>query len=141
MKEIDLQKRCIDAVREMGGFAQKMSNRFLVGVPDLLIQLPEKNTTFWEVKRRGSVYQNPDPRPKQKIWLRDFVKAGGVGGVVYFVTQVNELAFVVRLARDFNLGNIIEPWRVEAHEYLPLPRGCKMQPFKDELMKAYDRCM
>lgn len=38
MNELALQKWIVDVVTERGGFAMKMSHRFLVGVPDLLIK-------------------------------------------------------------------------------------------------------
>lgn len=40
MNETDLQAKTIAAVKEMGGEAHKMSNRFLVGVVDLFIKFP-----------------------------------------------------------------------------------------------------
>ncbi len=139
-REVDLQSKCIDAIRELGGFAQKMSNRFLIGVPDVLCQLPENTTSFWEVKVRPTIYQNPDPSPKQKIWLRDFTKAGGFCGVIYFVRgiKVNDVLFTIRAASEFDLNDISKPWRVASDDYKRLPRGCKFQPFKEEIMRVHE---
>lgn len=40
MNENDLQAKTVAIVKEMGGEAHKMSNRFLVGVVDLFIKFP-----------------------------------------------------------------------------------------------------
>lgn len=140
MKEIDLQSKCIAAIRELGGFSQKMSNRFLIGVPDLLCQLPDFPTSFWEVKRRATVYQNPDPSPKQKLWLRDFTRAGGFCGVIYFVasTKINEMLFAVRPSSVFDLDDLKKPWRVDEDDFRTLPRGSKFAPFKEEIMRVHE---
>lgn len=137
MKEVDLQSKCVTAIREIDGFAQKMSNRFLIGVPDLLCQLPCHRTSFWEVKRRGHFKQDPSPTPKQKLWLRDFTWSGGLGGVICFVIIGNDLAVAIRPASVFDLDNIEEKWRIGEEHYKLLPRGCKMQPFKDELVRVH----
>lgn len=150
LNELHLQSKCVDAVREMGGFAQKCSNRFLIGVPDLLVQLPGYTTSFWEVKWTPVIALKPDPTVKQKVWLRDFTKAGGFCGVIYFTMGPSDLMFVMSPAGRFlpkfpnTLSVIDEPdpiktkWKIESHEYKPLPRGCKFQPFKDEIERIHN---
>ena len=39
MKELDLQTKIIDWVKDEGGYGRKLSHRFLVGIPDLLLRL------------------------------------------------------------------------------------------------------
>lgn len=50
MKELDFQKRIIDLIREEGGYGYKLSNRFKVGIPDLLIAAPLRGVVFFECK-------------------------------------------------------------------------------------------
>lgn len=139
MKETDLQSKCLTAMREMGGFAQKMSNRFLIGVPDLMFKLPRYSTSFWEVKRRPTAHQNPDPSPKQKLWLRDYTRAGGFCGVINFISKDNEMAFAIKLSTDFDYEDLKKVWWVKEEDYVQLPRGCKMVPFKEEMLKTLMR--
>jgi hypothetical protein len=39
MREVDLQSKILEWVKEEGGYGRKLSNRFLVGIPDLLIRI------------------------------------------------------------------------------------------------------
>ena len=48
--ELQFQKRLIDAVEERGGWAIKLSNRFTIGIPDLLVQIWGWPTMLLEVK-------------------------------------------------------------------------------------------
>lgn len=137
MKETDLQSKVVDSIREMGGFAQKCSNRFLIGVPDVLCQLPGFQASFWEVKKSPSKWQMPNPTPKQKQWLRDFTRAGGFGGVIYFMGNVNDIIVGIKPAGCFNLGDLTAKWRIEEDGFVVLPRGCKMIPFKEELLRVH----
>lgn len=50
MKELDFQKKIIDLIREEGGYGYKLSNRFKVGIPDLLIAAPMRGVVFFECK-------------------------------------------------------------------------------------------
>lgn len=64
MNELALQKDVVDLVKNRDGFGLKMSNRFLVGVADLLIKLPNWPAMVIEVKlnkkplRPGTVLLN-----------------------------------------------------------------------------------
>lgn len=57
-KELALQTNIIKSVRSDGGYGRKMSNRFLIGIPDLLIALPPFAPILAEVKDLGPVVAN-----------------------------------------------------------------------------------
>lgn len=85
VKEIDLQTDLKKAVIDAGGFAYKQSNRFLVGVLDLFIQLPMRPTVLLEVKyekdgprRDGKVNVNLSPHQIRN--MNSINLAGGVAG-------------------------------------------------------------
>lgn len=137
MKETDLQSKCVMAIREMGGFSQKTSNRFLIGVPDVLCQLPGYKTSFWEVKYGPSTFHNPNPTPKQKMWMRDFTHAGGLCGVIYFLKDLNDVLVGIKPADHFDLNNLNNKWRIPTEEYVRVPRGSKMVPFMGELERVH----
>lgn len=117
----------------------KSSNRFLIGVPDILCQLPERNTSFWEVKYSPHArWKCPDLTVKQKMWLRDFTKSGGMGGVIYFCASANDMTFAIKWAWYFDRDAVRDKWRIPEDEFIVLPRGSKMQPFKEELNRMYE---
>ena len=138
LKEVDLQAKVKDAIIEMGGFSMKMSNRFLIGVPDLLCKLPNYPTSFWEVKRVPFIREKikADATLNQKKWLRDFERAGGFGGLICFVMQ-NDLTVAVRPTTSFDYEDLKAPWWFYKEDFVTLPRNCKMQPFKELLEEVH----
>lgn len=97
MNELEAQRLVIKSVRVNGGYAFKLSNRFLVGIPDLLIQMPGRGTSLWEVKIRDYPKKESafhiQVTPPQLKRLRDFYHAGGRGGVISFLRVVDGLSF------------------------------------------------
>jgi hypothetical protein len=92
MLEIDCQKLVVDVVRARGGGATKLSNRFLVGIADLLIKIPEQEVLLAEAKlARFKRIPLPDHvfrldvTVPQKAFLRAFRAAGARCGVLSFV--------------------------------------------------------
>jgi len=92
MNELSLQNRVIKVVRaSQGGAAHKLSHRFLVGVPDLMVKVPKYPVMILEVKK--------DERPKvkevvtldvtvpQKRFLLQWAAAGVMCGVMSFLYQ------------------------------------------------------
>lgn len=53
MKEIDHQRQLVLSVKAQGGYALKLSNRFTIGVPDLLVMHPLFAPCLIEVKDLG----------------------------------------------------------------------------------------
>lgn len=118
MLETKLQKFLVDEVRDSGGFAHKMSNRFLIGVPDLLIKLPNSPATFLETKQH--TFNNRDAAPA-KFWLRvtplqaKFLRdanAAGVPGLVGSFVQfkgrtINDVLFAAYPIKAFSADNEI----------------------------------
>src|SRR5215207_7353826 len=90
MKELALQKLICDIVnREHGGFARKLSHRFLVGVSDLLIKLPGLPTALIEVKCENCPVNKKtvtlDVTVPQRRFLRDAASAGMIAGIFSFL--------------------------------------------------------
>ena len=53
MREKDLERRMVRAVKNMGGLAPKFVSPGLAGVPDRLVLLPEGKIAFVEMKAPG----------------------------------------------------------------------------------------
>jgi hypothetical protein len=91
MREVDLQAQMVKDAVKQGGHAFKASNRFLVGVVDLSVQMPEYRHCYIEVKydrRQLNPQSNKLDVPHgltvlQRKFLSDYQKAGGVGGWFY----------------------------------------------------------
>lgn len=125
--ETELQQLIVDACKEFGGKAVKLNNRFIIGVPDLLVQLPGHPAFFLEAKRQlvspktRELIFNLDVTVKQKQFLSEWYHAGmRANGVVSFTV---ERGGDVRSARMLLLPlyqcNISE-WRASLSYHEPL---------------------
>lgn len=88
MNELQAQSLVVKAVRDDGGYAFKLAHKFLIGIPDLLIQIPGHGTSLWEVKLARKTLLSDTAlnlTAKQLKALRDFTKAGGTAGVISFL--------------------------------------------------------
>ena len=57
-RELDVQTKIIKSARREGGYGRKMSHKFAIGIPDLLIGLPPFIPALAEVKDIGVVVDN-----------------------------------------------------------------------------------
>lgn len=119
MKETQLQKVMCDAVIESGGYAKKLSHKFVSGVPDTLIKLPHGPAMLLEAKQRrlssaDAVFDarfTLDVTKLQDIELRDAWRAGMVTGVVSFIQ--------VGTGSGFKLWMAVIPWpEASGNDYL-----------------------
>jgi hypothetical protein len=103
LREIPLQSRLIEWIKDEGGYGRKLSNRFLVGIPDLLLRLGlgRRVLVVAEVKALDFVRKTPATAvlpvtPKQRDELRKFE----VGVVLVGVNLGNRLHSVYALPPD-----------------------------------------
>lgn len=92
MNELDFQAELKKEVKKQGGYAFKMSNQFLVGIPDLFIKLPNFDTAIVECKLLPASYAKSGKgpiktTPLQKSNLSRMQKAGGISGTVILIDQ------------------------------------------------------
>ncbi len=77
--ELDVQTKIIKSVRRDGGYGRKLSNKFLIGIPDLLVCLLPFVPCYCEVKDLGEVTDKFDVKiettPKQKYEMELMSKA------------------------------------------------------------------
>lgn len=105
VNELDIQGELRKATITAGGYSFKMSNRFLIGVPDLFVQLPKFPTLILEVKfvagkdvrADGSI--RAEPTLHQARYINDIRKAGGQAGWVV-VTWVKVGVYAWRASPD-----------------------------------------
>lgn len=93
MREVDAQLELAKAVREAGGAGTKLSNRFLIGVADLLLKLPDQQPALIEAKMDDVVISTGievAPTAIQLRWLNDWKRAGMITGVMSCVTRKRE---------------------------------------------------
>ncbi len=86
MREADVERKLIRAVREAGGLALKFVSPGLAGVPDRLVLLPGGRVAFCEVKAPGE-----KPRPLQEYRMEQIRKMGFQVYVIDGVEQIHEM--------------------------------------------------
>lgn len=134
MREVDAQLEMAKAVREAGGEGTKLSNRFLIGVADLLLKLPDQPPALIEAKMADVVrvnYVYVEPTTIQLRWLNDWKRAGMMTGVMSCITR----------KRHFGVRFIpISEWdhdasvRVltDAHAWCPMGPASRMRLMMDQ---------
>lgn len=97
MRELQAQSLVVKAVNERGGKAFKMSNRFLVGVVDLFVQMQRCPTYVYEVKLNKTKFNKDaikvDLTKPQEKFIRGCIEAGGRAGTISFVQDGHDLWF------------------------------------------------
>lgn len=98
MRELQAQSLVVKAVKEHGGVAFKMANRFLVGVSDLFVQLPGCHSYLWEVKLakghpNSQANMVVNVTSMQAKFIEDVNKSGGKAGVISFVQNKHDMYF------------------------------------------------
>ena len=108
-EELDYQADVVDIVSTQGGFGHKMSNKFIIGVADLLLKPYGCNTCVLEVKRAVREAQSQqrlfdlDLSVLQRNWLRRAHRGGMKAGVLSFVVSLNQEWY-----RLFTMGELEE---------------------------------
>lgn len=109
--ELGVQTKIIKSVRQDGGYGRKMSNRFAIGVPDLLVALPPFAPCVIEVKDFGVVNDRFDRKievtDKQAWEMEIFSKP-------YEDRSLGRVAFVaVSLVHRGQHRLVILPWNAK----------------------------
>ena len=87
MREKEIEKRLVRAVKDMGGIAPKFVSPGHDGVPDRLILLPGGHMAFAELKAPGQT-----PRPLQRHRIGELRH---LGFRVYIIDDINQIGGVL----------------------------------------------
>lgn len=118
--ELYYQTEIVKSVRAAGGYAEKLSHRFKVGIPDLFVKWrAERDPAVIEVKKLEGVNRDGsfpiDTTPLQRKSLRDMRAAGLRVGVLVVIAQGPGKALMVWIndieSRKATLEGL-EPWTV-----------------------------
>lgn len=90
MREKDLERRMVRAVKNMGGLAPKFVSPGLAGVPDRLVLLPEGKIAFVEMKAPGK-----KPAALQRLRHRQLRNLGFRVAVIDSEDQIQNLLSIV----------------------------------------------
>lgn len=88
MRERDIERKLIQAVRQIGGLALKFVSPGFNGVPDRLLLFPNGRAAFCEVKAPGE-----KPRPLQ---VHRMEQLRGLGFRVYVVDSEERIGEMLR---------------------------------------------
>lgn len=143
MSELALQSLVVDAVRGVDGFGFKLANKFLIGIPDLLLCLPGQAIGLWEVKLNDRPKKSNDITLDlsllQQRTLSNCTDAGGYCGVISFVQSVTREisvnAFLYKTLRyeDDHLSKHI----VDIGSHVTLERGHREEIIVDVLNRMW----
>lgn len=142
MEEVDLQKEVIKSVISAGGYGHKLSNRFITGVADLLIKLPDCVATVLEVKFGRYVVPLRAPKIAVEItspqarFLRGYHNAGMVVGLLSFAGLNHKNMWAAVIWFD-QLNLYSESNSVGLHTKLHVPLGIyhKLDPRTPEFLQ------
>ena len=131
MKDTACQQLVIDAVTEgeVGGQGLKFNNRFIIGIPDLLVKLPGVQPMILEAKlfsfsaktlEAGHLIQDVGATKMQKDQLRDWGYAGMLTGLVAFILptggNVGDLMMALRSYDEMEHAG----WSLSTDAFKPL---------------------
>lgn len=136
MNELAYQRLIIKSVIEYGGAGWKQNNRFLVGVPDLLLQVLGWGTSICEVKKTTYPYDLSCQvkftlSQLQLNTLRSWSEAGGIGGVIVIATRGKD-AYIAAYPTS-RIGDTII--RVPANDFIHLSRGKREEIIVTEIQR------
>lgn len=136
MGELELQKLVVDSVRMGGGFAFKLANRFLVGIPDLFIKLPTFPSALYEVKiariSRDKKVAHYKISPLQWKTLDEYLMAGGVGGIISFAKMEKDWGLAV-WSLEKNVQGSAHRFDHKLNAHVLLQRGIREQQIVNAL--------
>lgn len=129
MIETECQKLLVDAVKDGGGQALKLSNRFMIGVVDLFVKLPTCQPMLLEAKlhnlsartlNAGHHIGDVGCTKLQNDFLRDWGEAGMLTGVVSFIQESGRGVASLRMAL-YAYGDMLDRhWSVHTDEHKAL---------------------
>lgn len=86
MRESEIERRLVEAVKARGGLAPKLVSPGYAGMPDRVVLLPDGRMAFVELKAPGK-----RPRPIQHRRIRELVSLGYGVYVVDSVEMIGEV--------------------------------------------------
>jgi hypothetical protein len=97
--EILYQRYIVTAFNEAGGYALKMSNAFMSGIPDLLLKSPAwPQPQIWEVKK-ANLTRRVNTTPLQRQTLRSMKDSGIQVGILLILPTAGR-DVILALTRD-----------------------------------------
>lgn len=129
MIETEAQQLAIDAVKETGGNGLKFNNRFVIGIPDLLLKMQGHEAMIFEAKlhrfarstiEAGYHIANIGCTKLQKDQLRDWQFAGIPTGVMSFVMEQESDVRSLRMALYSHEEMLKRHWSAHTNDHFPL---------------------
>jgi hypothetical protein len=128
-KELRYQTQILEDVKSFDrrSFAIKMSNRFLGGIPDLLIKVPDYEIVFVEMKQVDlspkSKTIKVETKPIQKVTLK-LMERAGISVAVWIVVSFDGTSGIARTTWDTTT------MKIDTDKLIYRPRG-QIWPIKE----------
>lgn len=138
MREVDAQLELIKAVRSAGGVGTKLSNRFLIGVSDLLLKLPGDPPVLIEAKMADLVTSRTvkvQPTAIQLHFLREWDNVGMMTGVVSFITRKREFGVMFLRTEEWNGDYAALSVLTDDHAWCPMGSGHRQKLMLEEFQR------
>lgn len=146
MIETDCQKLLVAAAEEVGGRGILFNNRFVIGIPDLLIKLPSYQPMILEAKLHkfsartlALSYQIADigATKLQKDQLRDWSYAGMLTGVVSFIMETGADVRSLRMALYSHSQMLTSDWSANILDHTQLGEKSERMTKMRELLMGF----
>lgn len=139
-KETQFQKDLIDEAARQGGYGIKMSNKFLAGVPDLLIKMPAwPSAVLVEMKKNAEVSKNA-PRVLVGITAlqMDHLRRANAAGIPSYVMSIMSLrgfpsTFFVAVCRILD-QSAESGYTIPIQTYSPMPARTTKSSFMLQML-------
>lgn len=146
MIETEAQSLLIAAVEEVGGRGIKFNNRFVIGIPDLLIKLPSHQPMILEAKLHkfsaktlaaGHHIADIGATKLQRDQLRDWAYAGMLTGVVSFVMEIGADVRSLRMALYSHEEMLRRQWSANTGDHVALGEKSERMTTMRELLIGF----
>lgn len=126
--EVKFQKELVDVCKACGGIGQRLQRQFLKGIADDLLKHPKLPAAWVEVKHVVYVKQpktiEVNTTSHQRIFLRDWRKAGMLAGWIVFITVGRKHYYITSMgqiyAKTVTLPKELMPWTKTENDLLTI---------------------
>ena len=114
LTELQIQAKLVEAIKEVGGFGYKQSNKFLAGPPDLFLTHEDTGPVFIEVKLMENPSRPVLVTPLQELTMKRMQKAKTKCGVAVVIPAIEATGggYFIYITSDPTKKRIDSSWKM-----------------------------